>query len=231
MADYRVNAAIAASSLGLLPPEFIAELTVGASRLQVAARSTLHRASEESPHLYLVVLGLVRVQVAVADGRTMTVRYARPGALLGVATLYAQRVRPFEIQALSDVDLLVLRPAVVRAKADHDPRVARALLTETSDRVMSFVADLSGQALASVRQRIARNLLDLASDYSNPDQLLAPVSQQELAESAGTVREVVVRVLREMRVEGIVQTGRGGIVIRDPERLMRLTSDQWNESS
>ena len=113
---------------------------------------------------------------------------------------------------------------------DRDPRVARALLTETSERVMSFVAEFSGHAFANVRQRIARHLLDLASDHQRPDEFLAPISQQELADAVGTVREVVVRILRELREEGVVQTGRDGIVIRDPERLSGASSPPWNES-
>jgi CRP/FNR family transcriptional regulator len=223
--------AIAASSLVSLPEDVIAELTAGAKRLRMLARSTIHHEGGDSPHLELVMAGLVRVQVAAADGRTMTVRYARPGALLGVATLYAPIARPFGIQALSDSELLGFRPAVVRGWADRDPRVARALLNETSQRVMSFVAEFSGHAFANVRQRIARHLLDLASDHHGPDVLLAPISQQDLADSVGTVREVVVRVLRELREAGVVQTGRDGIVIRSPEQLARIGSPSWNESS
>jgi CRP/FNR family transcriptional regulator, cyclic AMP receptor protein len=229
--DDDARTAIAASSLGSLPEEAIAELTAGAERQRIPARSTFHHEGEDAPHLELVLAGLIRVQVTAADGRTLTVRYARPGALLGVATLYARVARPFDIQALSDSELLAFRPTTVRACADRDPRVARALLTETSERVMSFVAEFSGHAFASIRQRIARHLLDLASDHQRPNELLAPVSQQELADAVGTVREVVVRVLREFREQGVVQTGRDGIVIRDPERLARIGSSTWNESS
>ena len=229
--DDQARAAIAASSLASLPQEVIADLSARARRLRIPARSTIHHEGEAAPHLELVLAGLVRVQVAAADGRTMTVRYARPGALLGVATLYAPIARPFAIQALSDSELLSFRPPVVRACADRDPRVAQALLAETSERVMSFVTEFSGHAFANVRQHIARHLLDLASDQQRPGVLVAPISQQELADAVGTVREVVVRVLRELREEGVVQTGRDGIVIRDPERLSDLGSPTWNESS
>lgn len=228
--DDQARAAIAASSLGDLPQEVIADLTAGAKRLHIPARSTFHHPGEDSPHLELVLAGLIRVQVSAADGRTLTVRYGRAGALLGVATLYAEVSRPFGIQALSDSELLSLRPVTVRGWADRDPRVARALLTETSERVMSFVAEFSGHAFANVRQRIARHLLDLASDHQRPNQLLAPISQQELADAVGTVREVVVRVLRELRQEEVVRTGRDGIEIRDPERLSSIGLASWNES-
>jgi CRP/FNR family cyclic AMP-dependent transcriptional regulator len=229
--DDEARGAIAASSLGSLPLDVIAELTSGAKIRHIPARTTFHLEGEDSPHLELVVAGLVRVQVSAADGRTMTVRYGRAGALLGVATLYAEVSRPFNIQALSASELLSLRPTIIRGWADRDPRVARALLTETSERVMSFVAEFSGHAFANVRQRIARHLLDLASDQRRPDELIAPINQQELADAVGTVREVIVRILRELREEGVVRTGRDGIVILDPESLSSIGSPSWNESS
>ena len=54
------------------------------------------------------------------------------------------------------------------------------------------------------------------------------VSQRDLAEAVGTVREVVVRVLRELRQEGVVRTERDRIVIVEPARLIH--EQGWNPS-
>lgn len=220
--DDATHAAIAASHLGALPPDVVARLLTGASTLRIPGRSTIADVAADFAHVDLVVAGVVRVQVLAPDGRAMTVRYCRAGALLGVATLYADVERPFSIQALTDAELLRLRPSTVRQWANRDPRVARALLAETSERVLSFIAEFSGHAFANVRQRIARHLLDLASDDEHPDELVARISQQELADAVGTAREVVVRALRELRAEGAIETGRHGIVIRDAARLSSI---------
>ena len=93
-------------------------------------------------------------------------------------------------------------------------------LLELSDRIVSFVAEIQDRAFATVRQRISRHLLDLASQHQRGPELVAPISQQDLADSAGTVREMVVRVLRQLRAEGTVVTRRHGIVILAPDRLL-----------
>jgi CRP/FNR family transcriptional regulator len=69
---------------------------------------------------------------------------------------------------------------------------------------------------------VARHLLDLASDQQQGTELVARVSQQELADAAGTVREVVVPVLRELRRAGLVQTERSRIVLLQPEQLLNV---------
>jgi CRP/FNR family cyclic AMP-dependent transcriptional regulator len=102
--------------------------------------------------------------------------------------------------------------------------------------VVSFMEEIPS-AFATVRARVARHLLDLASESQKGCEFVAAIGQQELAEAVGTVREVIVRALRELREEGLLRTGRAGIIILDPERLAteafggaagaRITSD-WN---
>jgi CRP/FNR family transcriptional regulator len=49
------------------------------------------------------------------------------------------------------------------------------------------------------------------------------VSQQELADATGSVREVVARALRDLRAAGIVATTADSVVILDPARLYAET--------
>ena len=225
--DVDLQLAIAASHLRELPADVLADLTAGAVRLKVPAGSVIHREGEGTPHLELVVSGVVRAFVTAPDGRTMTVRYCRPGALLGVMSLFTPGfAMPASVQSLVDAELLALSPAVSRRAAAQDVRVTRAFLREQSERAISFLYEVPGSASATVRQRVARHLLDLASQ-AGPD-LVVAVGQQQVADAVGTVREVVVRVLRELRAAGVVRTERDRIVIVDPARL---TAEQaWNSS-
>jgi CRP/FNR family transcriptional regulator, cyclic AMP receptor protein len=231
-ADDRIQAAFAASHLRDLPSGIIEELLDGALRRKAAAGNTLHRVGEGERHVELVVDGVVRVHVSAPDGRTLTVRYCRTGALIGVLSLYAEPfVMPVTTQAVVDSELVAIRPAVVRRLADRDIRVARALLLELSERAVAFAAEIGGSAFSSVRQRVARHLLDLATHRQRGRELIAQVSQQELADAVGTVREVVVRTLRELRHDGLLETRRGGIRIVAPDRLLAEAYPQprnWN---
>jgi CRP/FNR family transcriptional regulator, cyclic AMP receptor protein len=219
--DEDARAAIQRSHLRALSSEVIAGLTADASRLRVPAGSVIHREGDTAASLEVVVSGLVRVYVTARDGRTMTVRYCRPGALLGVVTLFASPFSlPATVQAVTETDLLAFRPSVVKRAAERDARVAGALIDELSERVLSFIAEIPGSAFATVRQRVARHLLDLASERQSDSQLTAAIGQQELADAVGSVREVVVRALREFRQEGLIETRRKAIVLLDPEALL-----------
>jgi CRP/FNR family transcriptional regulator, cyclic AMP receptor protein len=230
--DLDVLAAVEASHLRELPPEVLDDLFTGAVRTKLPAGSVAHREREAAPYLELVVAGVVRVFVAAPDGRTMTIRYCRPGELLGAMSLFATGFsEPATKQALVDAELVSLSPARVRHVAERDVRVARVFLIELSERARNFVHEIPGSAFASVRQRVARQLLDLASmrPGQRDGELAVQVTQQELAAAAGTVREVVVRTLRQLRECGAVRTERDRIIILDPARL--TVEQGWNSSS
>ncbi|MDH4335372.1 MAG: helix-turn-helix domain-containing protein, partial [Chloroflexota bacterium] len=78
----------------------------------------------------------------------------------------------------------------------------------------------------TMRERVGGHLLDLAEVDPITGVITAGVTQQQLADSVGSVREVVARVLRELRDEGIVTTSHGAITILNLSALAALVS-RW----
>ncbi|MBY5163383.1 Crp/Fnr family transcriptional regulator [Nitriliruptoria bacterium AS10] len=230
--DVDLSDALAASALRTVPSELLGHLLADAIEEVVEEGSITHRQGDATAHLELVVSGVVRVFVTAPDGRTMTIRYCRRGGLLGAMSLYRDGfVMPATTQALVETRVLRFSPRRVVDMVGHRP-VAEALLREVSARADRFLDEIAGNAFSTVRQRVVRHLLDLAADHHGArqaDGVVVSVSQQELADAAGTVREVVVRTLRELRDEGLVETGRTTILVRDPARL--AAEEEWNLSS
>ena len=234
--DAGLRNAVAASHLRAVSGETLAQLLESASQVLVRGGSITHREGDSEPHLELVVSGAIRVFVTARDGRTMTIRYCRPGALLGAMSLFTPDfLMPATTQALVDTELL--RFSVNRGRTlAADAEVAHALLCELSERARDFLHEIPGGTFTTVRQRVVRHLLDLASERVRDVEPAAlegrlpvvKITQQELADAAGTVREVVVRILRELRNEGLVRTERTEIVLLDPARMVE---EEWNLSS
>lgn len=233
LVDPDLAKALAVSHLRDLPPAVLDELWRDSVRTKASAGSVIHREREAAPYLELVVSGVIRVFATAPDGRTMTIRYCRSGELMGAMSLFSPGFsEPATKQAVVDAELFLMSPETVRRLSERHAGVARALLVELSERAQSFAAEVSGNAFSSVRQRVARQLLDLAATHPAERQdgeLAVRVTQGELAAAAGTVREVVVRVLRRYRESGVVRTDRERIVILEPALL---TDDaKWNSSS
>jgi CRP/FNR family transcriptional regulator len=74
-------------------------------------------------------------------------------------------------------------------------------------------------AFRTVRARLARQLLAEAADGE------AALTQQELAERTGTVREIAGRALRRLAEDGLVRLERGRVIVLDHAGLTRVIED------
>jgi CRP/FNR family transcriptional regulator len=216
--DREVEDALARSFLAELPAEVIGRLRAEGERADYPAGTTVYRAGS-SPQAALVVGGLLRVYLASVEGRQVTVRYARPGDVLGIAALVGGPAR-VGVQAVEPSGLFRVSSRTLTTAARRDPRVSWAIAGELNRRLYDTLEQAAVSAFGSVRQRVAGHLLDLASAQQHPAApLVAHVSQQELADAVGSVREVVARALRDFRVAGIVATTADSVVILDAARL------------
>ena len=167
--------------------------------------------------ILVMLTGLLRVYLASPAGRQVTVRYARPGDVLGLVHLFGAKTA-VQAQAIDEVSLWSLPAQQIEALALMYPGFALAVARECADRTVDAMEELRLVTFGSVRQRLARHLLDLAT-CNEDGPLMARVTQQDLADAAVTVREVVARTLKEMRGAGLIGEADGGIVLLDTSRL------------
>lgn len=166
--------------------------------------------------------GLVRAYQISEDGRQATIAYLHARQYLG--TLPALAPRPVVyVQHVTNASLLRLDPDNLQNLFETDIGFARALAIHTANVLSRVVHVVTVRTLGTTRERIAFDLLERASD----EQLRSgtfefALTQEELADSIGSVREVVSGHLGYLRREGIVSTSRGRIRVNDPERLAAI---------
>jgi CRP/FNR family transcriptional regulator, cyclic AMP receptor protein len=207
-----------------LPVETVQLLAAGGRLSDIAAGATVYTEAE-AERVGVVIRGLLRVYMHANDGRQVTVRYVRAGALLGAPALVGGPA-PVFVQALTDSAVYFMDVARVKRIVRDDAAVAWVFAEESVHRLYDVLEELAGNTFATVRQRVIRHLLDLAASRSASDGRLAPlVNQQELANSVGSVREVVARVLHELRAASLVRTSPGRIEILDP---LKMSLELWS---
>lgn len=202
-----------------LQEPILERLLEGSKVRRVAARGTIFGLADPEPNAGILLGGTARAFLAAADGRQLTVRYARRGALLARRSYLLGGHSPVAIHAVSDVELLELDARAFLRLIETEASVARTVLAELSRRLEDVYATVADSAFGTVRQKVARHLLALSGDGHVDARRIAPITQQELADGIGTIREVAARALRDLRREGIVATAAGSIEILDPARL------------
>ncbi len=159
--------------------------------------------------LFVICEGRVRLARIGPDGREQVLQMVGAGELFNAEPLFDGGSTPASARAMSPVRALLLPAAVLVALIGAHPSIALLLLRELSVRQRELVILLEDLHFRSVRARLARVLLREARDGA------AAITQQELAERAGTVREIVGRTLRDMQQEGLVRLLRGQVMVLD----------------
>jgi CRP/FNR family transcriptional regulator len=221
--DQLVDDGLQDGFLFTIPEDAAERLLANGIRISVPAGSVVYR-EEERPRVFVVVTGLVRVYLSSENGRQVTVRYARSGDVAGLP-LVVGGPAPMSIQSMIGSSVVAMRVDDLRAMLESDPAVARACAVELTRQLYRALDEISEQTFLTVRQRVARQLLDLVAAGAGPP-LVVQLSQQELADEVGTVREVVTRTLHQLRDEGLIETSRAGIELVD---LVRLTEEAMME--
>jgi CRP/FNR family transcriptional regulator len=222
MSDPDLLAAVRGGPLGDLPPAVLDEVLAGSIVFSAAAGDRIYEPGQ-LVGMHVVIRGMARVAMSSVDGRQLTIRYVRDGEILGAPIVVGQTGVPVSVQAVTDVELARTPPGLLWKLAEQDGQVALWLAIELGHRVRGLLEELADNAFRPVRARIGRHLLDVATDSQVSAQLEARISHQQLADSVGSVREVVARTLAVLRRDGIVATERDRIRILDPRRLADVT--------
>jgi CRP/FNR family transcriptional regulator, cyclic AMP receptor protein len=210
----------------LLPdiqPTLIHPLAAGARKAAYVPGEVVLRVGEaEGPAV--VSSGLLRGFVTSDSGRQATVRYLRRGRVIGLFSLF--REMPITIVAIEESTVIHLDPAVVTRIAQENAEFAWSLARLCSDVAVDLAVAVRKFAFRTVKQRIAAYLLSFASSRKAViGQRIARLTQQGLADSVGSVREVVARSLRELKSQGLIAVSPAGIVLLDEAGLRRLIED------
>ncbi len=218
--DELLASAVRKSFLANLPADVVDRLVEGAFRVELPA-GALSGVANRAPLVQLVAAGLLRFVRVAADGRTIAQRHLRCGDVAGIGTVFKSldAGKPTaRSEALAHSVLYEFSPERWRLKAERDARVAVAMLRDLSRVAEIAIDEMAERALASLRQRVVRQLLEAAERNGGPE-LVATITQQQLADGVGSAREVVARVLHDLRDEHLVETRLGSVVLRDPQRL------------
>lgn len=184
----------------------------------------IFRAGDDAAGLMVVLEGKVRV-VRKAGTRTQVVHVERAGGTLGEVPTFSGGGYPASAFAAEPTVCLVVGRDVLLAAVKTNPETAFVLLDRLARRVRELVERLDRTALRSVSARLAEFLIARADARGRAIVALG-MTQQQLAEELGTVREVIVRELHGLRTAGLIRSlGSGRFQIVDAPALRARADD------
>jgi CRP/FNR family transcriptional regulator len=158
-----------------------------------------------------VVKGHLRIMRGAP--RAVVVHHEGPGGLLGETALFGGTTYPATAVASEPTTVRLLPSAHVWQLLRDDPEAAAFFLRRLAERLGGVIRRLDEISQRSVADRLLAHLA-ARPGASLGDPVSLGMTQQELAEELGTVREVIVRELRRLVQAGVITPcGRGLYVV------------------
>ncbi|MCL4506359.1 MAG: Crp/Fnr family transcriptional regulator [Chloroflexi bacterium] len=209
-----------------LSAQEIAALGDHAPMTRVAAGATLYAPDRPVEVLFILKQGRVRLYHLLPDGRKVITTVLESGVIFGEMALIGQELDGAFAETLDDCVLCLMSRNDVKTLLLGDPRIAFRIAETLGRRLIETERRLMDIAFKRVPERVALLLLELARQ--SRDESLAGhrttvrTTHEELADMSGTYRETVSKVLGEFRAHGLIELGRGKIILLDMEGLSRV---------
>ncbi len=195
----------------------MAALEQASSSRKVVKGASLFFRGDPAEDFYLLLSGEIALVLANPDGRELIINVMQPGDFFGELGILTGQARSADAVARQAAELAVIPRRAFLAALEHEPRIARRLLEATASRLSRTSEFQNSLAFLDAQSRLARVLLDL--DSQNEDRGYITISQEELAQRSGLIRQTVAKTLGKWRRKGWLLTGRGHIMLLNRNAL------------
>lgn len=172
------------------------------------AGAVLFLEKQDPRGVFILCAGQVKLSISSSGGKTMILRIARAGEILGLMASISGTSYEVTAETLHPCQVaFVRRDDFLRFVSKH-PEAYQGVVKQLTTLYSGACEQLRTVGLsASAPERLARLLLEWSGDPKGPnqgEQIKLPLTHEEIAEFIGTTRETVTRTLSEFKNRNLI---------------------------
>jgi CRP/FNR family transcriptional regulator, nitrogen oxide reductase regulator len=192
-------------------------------RTRVGAR--LLKQGDRPDHLFCVLDGRFKMTTVSKEGAEKTLRFMEAGDLIGCAAVFKGFPYPATATATTNSVVAAWSGKQFKDLMRRHPQIAANALTLVGARAEEMLERVREVTTETAERRVAKALIRLLAksrgDAAANSRIM--VSGQELAELSDTTLFTVSRAISAWKKAGIIDGGRGRIVVRDLKKLTAIS--------
>ena len=210
-----------------LTPEERDKLAAFGSPHRFAAGQNLFYEGDPCTGLWVIGSGSVKITKMSASGREIMLTVESAPSSVAEVPLFDGGGYPANVTAITDTLAFLLHKDDFRRFCEQHPAVPLKVLAVVGKRLRTLVQLVETVTFGSVRQRLARVLLQAAEGRPLGVPVEIAITHEELAARLGTVREVVSRNLARFQTEGMVKVVKRQILLLDLAALQSEADTEY----
>ena len=178
--------------------------------------------------IYYVREGKVKKYKVDNFGKEQIIYVANSGELIGYHAILASEYYPDSATALEESSISIIPKDDFLYALDQSPVLSKNLLKTLSHEYGVLANNISVFTQRPMRERLAIALIILREkfkkDVAETNPIEINLSREDIASIVGTTRENVVRLLRELKDEHLIETKGRKIRITDIKKLVAISN-------
>ena len=204
------------SLLAALPATDQERLLEGMSPLSLPAGSLIIHQGDAPDAMYLLLEGRMKVFLANEEGRELILDFLEVGDAFGELALLDDEERSASVITVTPVRLALLPKTHFRACLEDSREMSSVLLMLLTRRLRRLTTQVGALALSDVYSRV-RNVLIMESEEDSAGRLkTGEITHQEIADRVGASREMVTRILSDLKRGGYITVEKRRITVHRP---------------
>jgi CRP/FNR family transcriptional regulator, cyclic AMP receptor protein len=176
--------------------------------------------------VYILCQGRAKLMTTNKDGRTLILKIAEPGEILGLHAVISGKPHECTVETLQPAQLAFIhRDDFLRFLNENGEACLQAAQSLSRDCQAAYDAIRSIGLCHSVSGKVARLLLQWSADGRNGDgtiRVKVSLTHEEIAALIGSSRETVTRTLGEFKKQRYAELRGSTLIIRNTAALAKL---------
>jgi CRP/FNR family transcriptional regulator, cyclic AMP receptor protein len=181
-------------------------------------------------NVFVICFGQVKISSTSRDGKTMTLKIAGPGDVMGLSAVLANVPHEVTAEAIEPCQVKVVRKQEFVDFLGRHGIASMHAAQSVAGEYLTVFHDARRLALSgSVAGRLARLLLDWGNASPTPTGkpeicFTMALTHEEISNIAGTSRETITRLLNQFQRDQWITIKGTSLTIVKPDQLERLTA-------
>ena len=171
---------------------------------------------DDSHSLYFLLEGKIKVYLNDKSGKEIIINTHVPGDFFGELGLVKSIPRTASVMTLEECKIGVMQEFDFKHCLSSYPAFSIALIENLSTRLIEATETIRKLGLMDVYQRIAVTFLTLSEERDGVRVIPEKLTQQNIASRVGASREMVARILKDLRVGGYITQDSNSITLNRP---------------
>jgi CRP/FNR family transcriptional regulator, cyclic AMP receptor protein len=195
--------------------------------VQFGSGGVIFREGDNCGSVHVLCSGRVKLSATSREGRTLILKIARAGEVLGLSAALANQ--PYEVTAetVEPCLLKTIRRQALLDFLDRNPDASMRAARTVAQEYKAAFSEVRRLALpATASGRVAGLLLEWSREQApgnnQQGRCMMTLTHEEIASMTATTRETVTRVLGQLRRDQLIQIRGAALTVLQPQALERL---------